>query len=68
VGYTIKKYDKKLIHSTKEKDMKECIKVIQKEIEWCKKNENTFPIEFKKGFIMGFVQSLFIIKEIQEKK
>lgn len=42
------------------------IKMLKKEIEWCKKHEKEEKEEFYGGFIKGLRQAIFLIKEYDD--
>ncbi len=45
------------------------IKAIKSEIEWCEQNPGeTISSEYRRGFIYGLMQAVYIIKEIDKPK
>lgn len=42
-------------------------KVIELEIEWCKKNDGAMPEEFCKGFIAGLNQAIYLINATKQR-
>jgi hypothetical protein len=42
-------------------------KVIESEIEWCEKNDGAMPMEFRKGFIAGLRQAVYLINATKQR-
>lgn len=42
-------------------------KVIESEIEWCEKNKGIAPDEFRKGFIAGLKQAVYLINAAKQR-
>ena len=43
------------------------IRVIESEIEWCVKNDGAVPEEFRKGFVAGLRQAIFLINAAKQR-